>query len=253
VGSEVTEVEVGQQVATTAGRAGPDVESAWGTHASWLVADVSDVYDATGISPVRASFLVSGQVGFNAASRLVLPADSRVAVIGDGIIGASAALACAARGFSVLVVGRHADRLASLAQLGLRIAAAADGDAPLREHETVAVVDTAQNEAAFASYINVLPRCTGQLVYSGHSPGGVTCWGDMAALQKQEITVHFVSGMLPHRLRATLDLMRDGRLPLDRLASRIAKDEVATRMLLDDVAAGNVAPVAVAVDWRWAG
>ena len=251
VGSEVTKVRVGQQVAATAGQAGPDVSTVWGTHASWIVADVSDVYDATDIPPVRASFLVSGQVGLNGASRLLLPARSRVAVIGDGIIGASAALACVARDFDVLVVGRHSDRLASLRRLGLRTAEADNAEAALRAHETVGVIDTAQNDAAFASYIDVLPRSTGQLVYSGHSPGGITSWGDMAALQKQEITVHFVSGFLPNRLRATLDLMREGRLPLDHLVGRIAEDEVAARTLLADVAAGKIAPVAVAIDWGW--
>lgn len=253
VGSSVQGLRVGQEVATIAGSAGPDAGSAWGTYASRVVASAADVYDATGIPPERAAFLVSAQVGYNGASRLLLPAASRVVVIGDGIIGASAALACAARGFDVLVIGRRTARMRSLESLGLATSSATDAEHAIRDHGTVAVIDTAQNEEAFAAYIDILPRATGQLVYSGHSPAGATAWGDMAALQKREITVHFVAGMLPHRLRATLDLMRTGALPVDRLASRIANDAASTQALLEDVAAGTLEPVAAAVDWSWAG
>ena len=164
----------GRHVVATVGRAGPDASAAWGTHASWVVADAADVYDASGVPALRAAFLVSAQVGVNGAARLRLEAGAPVAVIGDGIIGSSAALASVARGLDVLVIGRHRDRLAALDGLGLRTAPADDAAGAIRSHGTVAVIDTAQNPEAFAAYIDLLPRSTGQLVYSGHSPGGVT-------------------------------------------------------------------------------
>lgn len=253
VGSEVEGIRVGQAVATTAGRDAVDIASAWGTHAARIVADRSDVFDATDIPALRAAFIVSGQVGFNAASRLQLEPGSHVLVVGDGIIGASAALSSVARGFDVLVLGRHRSRLDALESVGLathdaRVAAreAVEAFAPL------AVIDTVQNAEAFATYVDSLPRATGQLVYSGHSPGGITTWADMAVLQKRELTVFFVAGMLPDRLQRTLALMRDGRLPLDRLVGAVANDPVSIKRVLTEVGTGTLGPVAAAVDWSWA-
>lgn len=253
VGAEVKGIRIDQQVAATAGRAFVEVESAWGTHASRIVADRSEVYDATGIPAARAAFIVSSQVGYNAASRLQLEAGSRVLVVGDGIIGASAALACVARGFAVLVLGRHEPRLAVLRSVGLATHAAGDAAREaMAEYAPLAVIDTVQNDEAFGTYVDALPRATGQLVYSGHSPGGVTAWADMAVLQKREFTVHFVAGMLPHRLEATLALMRDGRMPTDRLVGVLADGPRDAERLMTDVAAGALRPVAAAIDWGWA-
>jgi 2-desacetyl-2-hydroxyethyl bacteriochlorophyllide A dehydrogenase len=253
VGTEVDAFRVGQRVAAIKARAFGDVESFWGTHASMAVCDVDDIFDAEDVPAPRAALLVSAQVGYNAAARLDLAAGARVLVVGDGIIGSSGALACAARGFDVLVAGRHDTRLEQLRAVGLLALDARTGAAEaIAAFAPDAVIDTAQNDEAFAAYIGALAPRGAQLVYSGHSPDGTTTWADMAVLQKRELTVHFVSGMTRKRLEATLGLMRDGRLPCDRLIGATAEDREATRELMTQVAEGRLRPVAAVIDWSWA-
>lgn len=252
LGADVADLHEGQAVAVTRGQPIDAIASAWGTHASVVVADRAEVYDATGIPAARAAFLVVAQVGFNAASRLQLDPGSPVLVVGDGIVGASAAMAAAARGFDVAIMGRHAERLATLRQHGFLTIDAHESEESIRMHAPVAVIDTAQNEEAFAAYVTVLPPRTGQIVYSGHSPGGVTAWADMALLQKRELSVHFVSGMKPDRLTATLSLMRDGRMATDVMVGALAQDEHSTLEVFDQVAGGALGPIAAAIDWSWA-
>jgi 2-desacetyl-2-hydroxyethyl bacteriochlorophyllide A dehydrogenase len=254
VGGEVEDFVVGQPAVVTGAKDYVEVSSAWGTHASAVVAEVDDVHDARMLPPLRAAFVVVAQVGYNAASRLHLPAGERVVVVGDGVIGACAALACRARGFDVLVAGRHDARLGPIAQLGLATVnvRGSNGDA-VRDFAPAGVIDTVQNSAAFEMYSPVLPRRTGELVYSGHSPGGITAWADMAVLQKREWTVHFVSGKTRQRLEATLDLMRQGHLPCERLVGATADGRTVAEALMTDVAKGGLVPVAAAIDWGWAG
>lgn len=247
VGVDVHTVAVGQQVVATNSRDFVGARAAWGAHAGLGVSRAADVYDATGIDPHRAAFLVVAQVGVNAASRITLTGGP-VTVYGDGVIGTSAALAARARGFDVTVVGRHGERLAVLAELGLGTRLGTDaGAAPGRD--PVAVIDTVHNDDAFAEYVAALPRRTGQIVYSGHSPDNVTAWADMAELQRRELTAHFVSGWTDERLAQTLALMRSDVLPMERLVGRTTGTPAEVADLMTDVAHGRVAAVAALIDW----
>lgn len=254
VGPEVDDLRVGQQVVATSGLGYVDVGATWGGHSSRSISDARDVYDAEGLSPRRSALIVVAQVGYNAASRLLLDAGARVLIVGDGVIGACAAFAARARGFDVLVVGRHHARLETLGQSGFATVDTNTRDlaAKASEFAPAAVVDTVQNEAAFELYIPALPRRTGQVVYSGHSPGGVTAWGDMAVLQERELTVHFVSGITRDRVEATLGLMRDGSMPTEQLLGTVAECLDDTRDLMRRVIDGKLEPVAAAIDWTWA-
>ncbi len=251
IGVDVHTVTVGQQVVATNSRDFVGARAAWGAHTGLGVSRAADVYDATGIDPHRAAFLVVAQVGVNAASRITLTGGP-VTVYGDGVIGTSAALAARARGFDVTVVGRHAERLAVLADLGLGIRLGTDAgtdSGAAAGREPVAVIDTVHNDDAFADYAVALPRRTGQIVYSGHSPDNVTAWADMAELQRRELTAHFVSGWTDERLAQTLALMRSDVLPMERLVGRTAGTPAEVADLMTDVANGRVAAVAALIDW----
>lgn len=249
VGADVHTVAVGQRVVTTNSRDFVGARAGWGAHTGLGVCRSADVYDATGIDPHRAAFLVVAQVGVNAASRITLPGGS-VTVYGDGVIGTSAALAARERGFEVTVVGRHAERLAVLADLGLGVRLGSDVDPDSTAgRNPVAVIDTVHNDEAFADYVVALPHGSGQIVYSGHSPDNVTAWADMAELQRRELTAHFVSGWTDERLAQTLSLMRSDVLTMERLVGRTAANPAEVVALMTDVAYGRVAAVAALIDW----
>jgi 2-desacetyl-2-hydroxyethyl bacteriochlorophyllide A dehydrogenase len=254
VGSEVDGFRVGQRVVATTGLGFVDVGSGRGGHSSRSISNAADVYDAEGLPPERSAFVVVAQVGYNAASRLLLEAGAHVLVVGDGVIGASTAFACRARGFEVLVVGRHRSRLDTLVEAGFATvdARAPDVEPIVASFGASAVIDTVQNAEAFDMYIPSLPRRTGQVVYSGHSPGGVTAWGDMAVLQQRELTVHFVSGTTRSRIEATLGLMRTGAMPSERLVGTVAGSPDEAERLMRQVSDGRLAPLAAAIDWTWA-
>jgi threonine dehydrogenase-like Zn-dependent dehydrogenase len=166
------------------------------------------------------------------------------------VVGASAALAATARGFDVLVVGRHEQRLAPLRALGPRtVDAHAGGVAVLGAWEPVAVIDTVQSDESFTSYVEVLPPRIGQVVFSGHATDGTQGWGSMTRLQQRELTASFVSGWTRERLEQTLRLMRIGRLPVDRLVGQVARGPEEILRTMRDVVAGRLRATATLLDW----
>jgi 2-desacetyl-2-hydroxyethyl bacteriochlorophyllide A dehydrogenase len=251
IGDRVDTVAVGQLVAATASTGIVGAEAQWGGHAEIIASVDTEVFDATDVPPLTSAFLVSAQVGYNAASRIRADRGAVVLVIGDGIIGASAALACLARGFDPVLVGRHDERLEPLRAHGIDTVNSRSADlgasaaaAPL------AAIDTVQSDASFAYYIDALPPRSGEVVFSGHSPAGTRHWADMERLQQQELTTHFVSGWAPDRLRATLDLMRGGQMPIDTLVGAVATTASDAECLAHTVMHEPLGPTAVAFDWR---
>lgn len=260
VGPGVTGLELGQPVFVTRSEPWAEVAASWGGHATLAVSPADEVYDADGVPPARAALTVTAQVGWNAASRLTLPDGAPVVVFGDGIIGASGALAAAERGFDVTVVGRHRERLDAVASLGFAtLLAPADGTGPdaaadLRQSLTAlaphAVIDTVQNPAAFDAYATAFAAgVIGQIVYSGHSPDGATTWADAARLQQLGLTAHFVSGWTPDRVRTVLSRMRAGGMPVDRLVGVTATTPEDAAALMTDVADGRHRALAAVIDW----
>jgi 2-desacetyl-2-hydroxyethyl bacteriochlorophyllide A dehydrogenase len=252
VGSGVRGMSPGQLVVATRSNNSPDAISSSGAHLSLGVSVASDVHDATGISPLVSSFVVSAQVGFNAASRITAPAQSRVVVIGDGIIGASSAMCAAARGYQVLLVGHRDGRLAAISSNQIVTANGHDFRTrrQIEEWRPSAIIDTVQTDDAFALYVGALAVGYGEIVFNGHSPDGAEHWASMAEMQRRELTAHFVSGWTTARLQATLQLMREGRLPLEQLVGVVATTQDAARELTHAVIAGELSSVAAAIDWR---
>jgi 2-desacetyl-2-hydroxyethyl bacteriochlorophyllide A dehydrogenase len=251
VGDDVTSVEVGQLVAATATTGIVDVDAQWGGHAALVASVDTEVFDATGIDPLSSAFLVSAQVGYNAASRVRAEPGAVVLVVGDGIIGASAALACRARGYQPVVVGRHDERLEPLHRSSITTINSRDGDLDdIAAAAPLAAIDTVQSDESFNFYVDVLPPRSGEVVFSGHSPAGTRHWGDMERLQQHELTAHFVSGWAPDRLRNTLELMRRGDMPIDALVGTVASTVSSADRLAHAVMHEPLGPIAVAFDWR---
>jgi 2-desacetyl-2-hydroxyethyl bacteriochlorophyllide A dehydrogenase len=262
IGSKVSHVKVGQQVFATASINYADATAGWGAHTSYGISEDFEVFDATGIPPERSAFGVVAQVGFNAASRIIANPADRVLVIGDGVIGASGALCAKARGFKPLLLGRHDSRLAKIHSLGITTANSNTvTQKELSDFAPIAVIDTVQSPEAFELYYRALPATwaaetfgnsrtgIGQIIFSGHTPDGANTWADMAHLQKQELTVHFVSGWVAHRIEQTLELMKSGGLSLEKIATAYPADEADIEKLFANIAAGKSPDVAAYINW----
>ncbi|MCX6444543.1 MAG: alcohol dehydrogenase catalytic domain-containing protein [Actinobacteria bacterium] len=262
IGSKVKNVSIGQQVFATASINYLDATAGWGAHTSYGISEDFEVFDATGIPPARASFGVVAQVGFNAASRIVGNAGDRILVIGDGVIGASGALCAKARGFEPLLLGRHDSRLEKIKSLGIKTAnSKIVSRKELSDFAPIAVIDTVQSPDAFELYYRALPATwaaetfgnertgIGQIIFSGHTPDGANTWADMAHLQKQELTVHFVSGWVSSRIVQTLELMRTGALSLEKIATEYSADDVSIEKLFGNIAAGKNPDIAAYLTW----
>ena len=262
IGSKVTNVKVGQQVFATASVNYLDATAGWGAHTSFGISEDFEVFDATGIPPERSAFGVVAQVGFNAASRIVGNLGDRILVIGDGVIGASGALSAKARGFEPLLLGRHDSRLEKIGSLGIKTANSNTvSQKELANFAPIAVIDTVQSPEAFELYYRALPATwavetfgnsrtgIGQIIFSGHTPDGQNTWADMAHLQKQELTVHFVSGWVANRIVQTLELMKAGALSLEKIATAYSVDAGSIEKLFSNIAAGKNPDIAAYINW----
>ena len=264
VGRNVVSVKVDDVVFATASRDFGDAAAGWGGHSHWAVSEEREVFAAQGVSRVSASLAVSLQVGVNAASRLSRPREQRVLVVGDGLIGVSAALAAMERGCAVLLAGHHDERLALVHSVHPEIATVNSHEgwrSVLDDWAPTGVIDTVQQIDVVSEYATALP-CTwnssvcsnsrtgvGEIVFAGHSPGGIKSWADMALLQKQEVSVHFVSGWTRQRIQYTLELLRGGRLNLDPFVSIVQARGGAIDQLLSQIMSGTLPSIAACIDW----
>jgi len=263
VGSKVKTVSVGQEVFATASCNFKDATAGWGGHTSFGVCEEFEVFDAQGIPPERSAFGVVAQVGYNAASRITATNGSGVIVIGDGVIGLSGALSARRRGYRVLLVGRHDSRLERVKSLGIDVANSQTTSRKfLQDFQASAVIDTVQNQEAFDLYYPALPATwaavdfeiprqgTGEIIYSGHRPDGVISWADMAHLQKQELTIHFVSGWTKARIQSTLELMRAGALPLEEIATTYNANPSNVEKVFGKISEGKSPDLASSIFWK---
>jgi D-arabinose 1-dehydrogenase-like Zn-dependent alcohol dehydrogenase len=179
------------------------------------------------------------------------------------VIGLSGALSARHRGYRVLLLGRHDSRLEKVKSLGIDVANSRRISKDfLQDFQPYSVIDTVQNQEAFDLYFPALPATwaadsfkipregIGEIVYSGHSPDGVTSWADMAHLQKQELTVHFVSGWTKSRIEATLELMRIGALPIEQIATNYQAEASEISTVFGNISVGKSPDLASAIAWE---
>jgi threonine dehydrogenase-like Zn-dependent dehydrogenase len=88
------------------------------------VANLHALPDA--LDDVRACFVEPTAAAFEVLEQVEVAARSRVAVLGDGKLGLLVAQVLAQRGADVVLVGRHARKLAVAQALGLRTASSAE-------------------------------------------------------------------------------------------------------------------------------
>jgi 2-desacetyl-2-hydroxyethyl bacteriochlorophyllide A dehydrogenase len=227
LGEGVSGWTIGERVAATVSDWDGDCKPFNGSHAELSNTWAGEVYRLTPeIDDVDAASLVVAQVGYNAAYRPALNEGQTVVVYGDGIIGQCAAQAARSRGARVILVGHRKERL----ELGARFSAdltidngktnVAEAVRKFAGAEHVAVVlDSVQTETAQNEYMPLLQNGRGQIVYCGFTPGNV--WADMGALQRRELTTHYIAGWSRPRMEATLGLMASRKMHVRPLLTHL--------------------------------
>jgi len=227
LGPNVTGWRVGERVMAIAGEWKGEVNSFWGAHLAVANTPVGHLFRLhRSVNDIDASAAVVAQVGYNAASRAQVPRGNWTLVVGDGIIGQSAAQAARAIGWRVILVGHRPERLELAAKHSADIVinsreeeVAATVHRYTNGKPVAAVLDSVQGEAVQKDYLPLLERGRGQIVYCGFSPERT--WADMALLQQQEITTHFVSGWTRPRMESTLRLMSERKMRLQPLITHL--------------------------------
>lgn len=215
VGEDVDDLEIGETVFATIGMV-EGMHHDYAGHVSPSVCPRQEVFKLPdGVEPLAFAGLVLAQVGYNAGTRPpVEPGDTAV-VVGDGLVGQWTAQTLSRRGAEVVLVGRHADRLAHFAGWpGAHVVNEHEGEwvEVVRERFPDGVhvgVDTVGSLAVMEG-LQAAARRFGHLVSAGfYGPN------DRLALQPpryKEFSIHLVSGWTRDRLEATLQAVAVGTL-----------------------------------------
>ena len=152
--------------------------------------------------------------------RCPLQPNTRVAVLGDGKLGLLCAMALAAHGADVTLVGKHAAKLALAAARGI---ATLHVDDARRSYDVV--VDATGHASGFARALDLLvPQGTLVLKSTFHGDTPV----DAARIVVEEVTV---VGSRCGRFAPALDLLARGAVRLDGLVSEIVSLDDAPRAM----------------------
>lgn len=254
LGEGVDGWRVGETVMATVGAWEGPVGPSWGAHVACANTPVGELYRLPeGVDALEASGLVVAQVGTNAASRAAMQPGDWAVVYGDGLIGQCAAQAARARGARVILVGHRPERLALAAAHSTDVVVnnhTEDVTASVHRHTgdqpVTFVLDSVQTEAAHREYLPLLAHGRGQIVYCGFTPSST--WADMALLQQQELTTHFVSGWSRERMDATLALMAAGKMRMRPLVTHLVPAAQGPQMY-EKILQKSAPFLGIALDW----
>lgn len=215
VGPDVTDIAPGETVFCAMGRVN-GMFAEWGGQISPSVSIRSMVWKLPpGCDPLAFSGLVLTQVGHNCGTRAPIRPGGAAVVLGDGMVGQWAAQTLAWRGADVLMVGRHADRLAKFPE------------GPFRHGVNARETDWLQAvRQRFPSGVSVAVDTVGSLkavsdlVWLMEGGGHIVSAGfygtdDLVSLQllrQREVSLDSVSGWSLPRMEQTLRLVAAGYL-----------------------------------------
>lgn len=170
-----------------------------------------------GANPLAYAGLVLAQVGYNCGTRSPVQAGQVAVVVGDGLVGQWAGQTLAQLGAKVMMVGRHADRLACFARFGATAPSGTDhGVAAVRAMAGGSVqvlVETTGRAQVLHDYRTLMAR-GGHLVIAGfYQPAGeVNLQQALQQFRHHEISFDLASGATAERLETTLQWVATGRL-----------------------------------------
>lgn len=216
IGKEVAHLSVGDRVFVATSRISGMFNMAGG-HINPAVAHESQVWKLPdGASELAYSGMVLTQVGYNCGVRPPIREGQTAVVIGDGLVGHWTAQTLTHRGAHVVMLGRHASRLAYAGPLVQRV----DGthtsiEEVLRSCEAVtAVVDTV---GAMSTVEQIVPFMERDSHWVSAGFLGTTGVVDIQKLRLKEMTLHSPSGWTRPRMDETLKGIHEGWLRTEGL------------------------------------
>ncbi|MBN2310514.1 MAG: zinc-binding dehydrogenase [Candidatus Hydrogenedentes bacterium] len=227
VGANVTDIEEGQWVFCALGRI-DGMYDVHGGHISEKVAVRAHVWPLPDALPeheqerlrVAASGLVLTQVGYNCGTRPPVDVGDTALVIGDGLVGQWAAQTLHWRGASVILAGRHDDRLAFFPEgerrypLNTTKSDLVSGVRAVAPSGVSVLVDTVGSIPTILE-CHPLMRHNGHIVSAGFN--GLDSMLDVQKLRFGELSWHAPSGWQQRRMDETLALIASGHLKTEEL------------------------------------
>ena len=215
VGAEIDDLAEGQWVFCAVGAIEGMHEPAGG-HISPKVCDRSMVWPIPeGVSPEAASGLVLTQVGYNCGTRAPVQVGDVALVIGDGLVGHWSAQTFHWRGATVIMAGKHDDRLSRFPAGNRRHHANITREDLAAKVQEVApsglavAVDTVGSVDAILAALPLMGHDGGVVSAGFHGTGGEL---DVQQLRFHETTYYSPSGWSPKRMDETLALIHSGYL-----------------------------------------
>jgi len=253
VGSKVSHVAPGDKVFATVSSVDGMFYSHAG-HVSPAITHRSQVWKLPiTVDPVAASGLVLTQVGYNVGTCGSINAGDLAVVIGDGMVGHWSAQTLKHRGASVLMLGRHNDRLSRFTcDEGDRVVNTNDTDAvdavlawaggPGRVQ---LVADTVGSIPTLDLLMPTMRRFS-HIVSAGFY--GSTGFIDIQRMRNYEMSLHAPSGWTTERIDSTLALLEQGVLQTTHLIThRFPVSEAAAAF--DLILQRNAPVLGVVLDW----
>ncbi|HEX8708428.1 MAG TPA: alcohol dehydrogenase catalytic domain-containing protein [Pyrinomonadaceae bacterium] len=183
-----------------------------GAHADYLSLPVVNLLPVPDDVPdERAVFAEPLAAAYGITERARVTAETRVAVVGDGKLGLLCAQALALASPSVLLIGKHPEKLRIAAARGIETATLEKAAGRAREFDTV--VEASGAESGFALALELL-RPRGVLVLKSTFQGETRL--NTARIVVDEISV---VGSRCGRFAPALDLLRDNRIDVESLIS----------------------------------
>jgi bacteriochlorophyllide a dehydrogenase len=215
VGDAVDDLAIGETVFAATSKV-DGMFSPRGGHLSPAVTPRDQIWKLpAGVDPLAFAGLVLTQVGYNCGIRASLCAGEGALVFGDGMVGQWAAQTLAWRGAEVVLVGRHADRLAKFPQtpythrINQNERDWRTAIEQLLPQGVQVAVDTVGSIALVEDLVNIVQR-GGHIVSAGFY--GTADRLALQPLRNRELSLDFVSGWTRDRMDHTLRLVASGHL-----------------------------------------
>lgn len=251
IGDAVTDLAIGETVFAATSKV-DGMFSPRGGHISPAVTPRDQIWKLPpGVDPLIFAGLVLTQVGYNCGVRAAPLIGDGALVFGDGMVGQWAAQTLAWRGAEVLVVGRHADRLAKLPQ-SPHVHAVNEKDKAWQRAAAHWLPQGIQIAVDTVGSIGLTEELAAVMARGGHViSAGFYGAQDQLALQplrNREISLDFVSGWTRARMDETLRLLAAGHLhTLPLITHHFPVDEAAAAW--DLIVTRREPVLGVILDW----